>query len=81
MKQKFKIQDPQDPRSPGSKDGTNFKDPRAAGSYNKMNVQGIRSTGSRNKMPRDMIHIRHKKAKIIKSRMQISLKLYLTPEM
>ena len=40
MKRKFRIQDLQDPRSPGSQDRTNFKDPRSAGSHNKMNVHG-----------------------------------------
>ena len=67
MKPKTRIQDPQDPRSPGSQDrkktlkiqdpqdfmtAKNFKDPRSVGSHNRMNVQGTRSTGSHNKMPR-----------------------------
>ena len=53
---KFRNEDPQDPRSPGSQDRTKSKDPRSAGSHNKTNVQGVISTGSRNKMLRVMIH-------------------------
>ena len=39
MKQKLRIQDPQDPGSPGFQDRSNFKDPGSAGSHNKMNIQ------------------------------------------
>ena len=46
MKQKSRIQDPQDLNIEKN------KDPRSVGSHNKMNVPGTRSTGSHNKMPR-----------------------------
>ena len=52
MKQKSRIQDPQDPRFPGSRYRKNYKDLGSVGSHNKMNVPGTRSTGSHNKMPR-----------------------------
>ena len=50
MKQKSRIQDPQESRSQDIK--TEKRHPRSVGSHNKINVQGTRTTGSHDKIPR-----------------------------
>ena len=66
MKQEFRIQDPQDPRSPGSQDSTNFEDPRSAGSRNNMNAKvkdhDISQQNAKSHGPQDLTakHIKYK---------------------
>ena len=70
MKQRFRIQDPQDPRSQGSQDRTNIKDPRSEGSQQNecstYEIHGIPQQNAKSHGPQDLT------AKIINHEMQIA---------